>query len=200
MRSRISERQVVGGLLGGHHGRGRGHGAGGGGLGVADGSLSGEGRGGRGSGGSGGVDGLALPSADRGVPAAVVLAALDVEAQLDFLADGEGELVGALAEKVEMYLLGVSLLSLKHVLSLLPRVSSLAGAGYLGKSDNDFSCDFHKKVVNAVFPAKLAITFPSTKFFASFFSKKCIRLFRASSPPNNLKLIGIYCNFAANSD
>lgn len=47
-----------------------------------------------------------FPAADAGVPPAVILAALDIEAEIDCLTYADGVLLGSFAEKVEMNFLG----------------------------------------------------------------------------------------------
>lgn len=51
--------------------------------------------------------------------------AIDVEAQLDYIAHIEGILVGALAKEVEVHFFGISFLSFKHVLAFFPEIAGL---------------------------------------------------------------------------
>ena len=87
---------------------------------------------------------LRLPSADTGIPAAHILTALNVKAQAHYIADRQRVLVRTFAKKVEMHLLGIRLLRLKHIFTLFLGITCrLCHTRYFRKGHYDFSFDFH---------------------------------------------------------
>lgn len=84
-----------------------------------------------------------VPSADAGEPAALILAALDVEAQADFVAHVEGILVGAVTEEVESDLAGIALFGFKYVFFGFPGVAGFRDTAALADKLDDFTFYFH---------------------------------------------------------
>ena len=89
------------------------------------------------------VSWFCLPTTDAGVPAAVILAAFDVEAQLHHLAFLKVVLGGTVAEEVEVHLLWEVFLSFKHIFLLRPVVTCLGNASLQRQFQYDFTNNFH---------------------------------------------------------
>ena len=63
---------------------------------------------------------------------------------IDYIADRQRVLVRTFAKKVEMHLLGIRLLRLKHIFTLFPGITCrLCHTRYFRKGHYDFSFDFH---------------------------------------------------------
>ncbi len=113
--------------------------------GISAGECGGGACGGYGSSGCrSGSDLFGFPAAYACEPASVVFAALDVERESHFIAGAEYELVGTVAEEVEMDFLGETVVCLQDVFAFFPGVAGFGCAGHFGESKYDFTLDFHE--------------------------------------------------------
>ena len=94
---------------------------------------------------------LGFPAIDVGEPTAIILMAVDVEAQANGLSHFERELIGTVAKEAKEDFLGIGFLGFEHIFLLTPTVTSFRHATLGRKFLYYFSYCFHYiSVVNLI--------------------------------------------------